>query len=141
MSQAAQEERNKALLLRLIEEGFNRGKLSVVDEVVSANAKEYQRGNHDGSEGTKEVINTLRRWFPDFSMHAEDIVVSGDKVWARFRATGTNLGSIMKMPPTGRKVDITVIDIVRIQDGKIVEHWGVPDQLGMMLQTGLFPRP
>jgi predicted ester cyclase len=141
MSQAAQEERNRALLLRLIEEGFNKGKLSVVDEVVSPDSKEYQRGNHDGPEGTKEVINTLRGWFPDFSMRAEDVVASGDKVWARFRATGTNLGSIMRMPPTGKKIDITVIDVVRIRDGKIVEHWGVPDQLGMMLQTGLFPRP
>jgi predicted ester cyclase len=139
VSQTTQEERNQDLLLRLIEEGFNEGRLSVVDEVVSPDAKEYQRGNHDGSEGTKEVINTLRRWFPDLLMHAEDIVASGDKVWARFRATGTNLGSIMKMPPTGRKMDITVIDIVRIKDGKIVEHWGVPDQLGMMLQAGLFP--
>jgi predicted ester cyclase len=141
MSQAVQEERNRALLLRLIEEGFNKGKLSVVDEVVSPDSKEYQRGNNDGPEGTKEVINTLRGWFPDFSMRAEDVVASGDKVWARFRATGTNLGSIMRMPPTGKKIDITVIDVVRIRDGKIVEHWGVPDQLGMMLQTGLFPRP
>jgi len=141
MSLTTQEEGNKALVLRLIDEGFSRGKLSVVDEVVSPDAKEYQRGNRDGPEGTKEVINTLRTWFPDFSMHTEDIVASGDKVWARFRATGTNLGSIMKMPPTGRKMDITVIDIVRVKDGKIVEHWGVPDQLGMMLQTGLFPRP
>ena len=139
MSQFTREERNKALLLRLIEEGFNKGKLSVVDEVVFPDAKEYQRGNHDGSEGTKEVINTLRRWLPDFSMRVEDVVSSGDKVWARFRATGTNLGSIMRMPPTGKKIDITVIDVVRIRDGKIVEHWGVPDQLGMMLQTGLFP--
>jgi len=141
MSQTTQEERNRALLLRLIEEGFNKGRLSVVDEVVSPDSKEHQRGNHDGSEGTKEVINTLRSWFPDFTMHAEDMVTSGDTVWARFRATGTNLGSVMKMPPTGRKMDITVIDIVRIKDGKIVEHWGVPDQLGMMLQIGLFPGP
>jgi len=141
MNQTTQEESNKALFLKLIEEGFNKGKLPAVDEVVSPDAKEHQRGNHDGSEGTKEVIRTLRSWFPDFSMHAEDILVSGDKVWARFRATGTNLGSIMKMPPTGRKMDIAVIDVVRIKDGKIVEHWGVPDQLGMMLQTGLFPPP
>jgi len=126
-------------LLRLIEEGFNKGNLSVVDEVVSIDVKEHQRGNHDGAEGTKEVITTLRSWFPDFSMHAEDVVVSGDKVWARFRATGTNLGSIMKMPPTGKRMNIDVVDIVRIRDGRIREHWGVPDQLGMMLQTGLFP--
>lgn len=129
---------NKALLLRLVEEGFNRGNLSVADETVSADSKEHQRGNHDGVEGTKEVISTLRRWFPDFEMHAEDVVASGDKVWGRFRATGTNLGSLMGRPPTGKKMSIDVIDIIKIKEGKIVEHWGVPDQLGMMLQLGLF---
>jgi predicted ester cyclase len=135
------EETNKSLMLRLIEEGFNKGNLAVVDEVFAPDSKEHQRGNHDGVEGAKEVISTLRRWFPDFSMHAEDIVASGDKVWARFKATGTNLGSAMRKPPTGRRMSVDVIDIIRVKDGKIVEHWGVPDQLGMMLQIGLFPSP
>jgi len=131
------EEANKNLFLKLIEEGFNRGNLSVVDETVSRDAKEHQRGNEDGSEGTKEVISTLRGWFPDFSMWAEDIVTAGDKVWALFRATGTNLGPVMGRPPTGKRMNINVIDVVRFKDGKIVEHWGVPDQFGMMLQLGL----
>jgi len=123
--------------LRLIEEGFNRGNLLVVDEIVSTHAKEHQRGNEDGVKGIKELIRTLRRWFPDFSMNAEDTVAVGDEVWARLTATGTNLGSVMHRPPTGKKISIDVIDIVRVEDGKIVEHWGVPDQLGMMLQLGL----
>lgn len=125
------------MLLRLIEEGFNNGNLAVVDEIVASDSKEHQRGNSDGSEGTKEVIETLRGWFPDFTMHAEDIAAVGDKVWVRFAANGTNLGSVMGRPPTGRKMTIDVVDIVRFKDGKIVEHWGVPDQLGMMLQLGL----
>jgi predicted ester cyclase len=141
MNSDSTQETNKALLLRLIEEGFNKGNLAVVDEIVSPDAKEHQRGNHDGADGTKEVINTLRKWFPDFSMRAEDVVASGDEVWVRFSATGTNLGSVMRRPPTGKRMNIDVIDIVRIKDGKIVEHWGVPDQLGMMLQTGLFLSP
>jgi predicted ester cyclase len=132
-----EQETNKALLLRLIDEGFNKGNLSVVDEVFFADAREHQRGSHDGIEGAKEVISTLRGWFPDFMMHVEDIVASGDKVWARFRATGTNVGSVMRRPPTGKKISIDVIDIVKVKKGKIVEHWGVPDQLGMMLQLGL----
>jgi predicted ester cyclase len=131
------EEKNKALLLRLIEEGFNRGELSVVDEIVAVASKEHQRGNSDRSEGTKEVITTLRTWFPDFSMSAQDVTAVGDKVWVRFTARGTNLGSVMGRPPTGKKMTIDVIDIARFKDGKIVEHWGVPDQLGMMIQLGL----
>jgi predicted ester cyclase len=141
MSQSNEQEKNKTLLLKLIEEGFNKGNLSVVDEIVSSDAKEHQRGNEDGSEGTKEVIGTLRRWFPDFTMHAEDIASVGDMVWVRFTATGTNLGSVMQRPSTGKKMSIDVIDIVRFKNGRIVEHWGVPDQLGMMLQLGLMGPP
>ena len=141
MDKTAEPEANKAALMRLIEEGFNRGNLAVVDDVVAPNSKEYQRGNHDGSEGTKEVITTLRRWFPDFNMRAENIMATEDMVWARFRATGTNLGPVMHRPPTGRKMSIDVIDVVRFKAGRIIEHWGVPDQLGMMLQLGLLGPP
>lgn len=141
MTLTTEEEHNKRKLLRLIEEGFNRGNLSVVEELVSKDMKERQRGNSDGIEGTKEVISTLRGWFPDFEMRPEDIVASGDKVWVRFSAQGTNLGSFMGHPPTGRRVKIDVIDIVRFSEGKMVEHWGVPDQLGVMLQLGILGGP
>jgi predicted ester cyclase len=137
MNQTTQEETNKALLLKLIEEGFNEGDLSVVNQIVADNSKEHQRGNRDGVQGTKEVITTLRLWFPDFSMRMEDVAAVGDKVWMRFKAGGTNLGSVMHNPPTGKKMMIDVIDVARFENGKIVEHWGVPDQLGMMLQLGL----
>jgi predicted ester cyclase len=136
MIQGTEQEASKELLLRLIEEGFNKGDLSVVDDIVSADCKEHQRGNDDGAEGTKEVITTLRTWFPDFRMHTEDVVASEDRVWARSKATGTNLGPVMRIPPSGKKISVDVIDIVRVRNGKIVEHWGVPDQLGMMIQIG-----
>ena len=128
------------MVMKLIEEGFNKGDLSVVGQIVAENSKEHQRGNGDGVEGTKQVITTLRRWFPDFNMRIEDVAAVGDKVWIRFAATGTNLGSVMHNPPTGKKMKIDVIDIVRFENGKMVEHWGVPDQLGMMLQLGLTGR-
>jgi predicted ester cyclase len=137
MNSVIEQERNERLLLRLIEEGFNRGDASVVDETVAAGCKEHQRGNSDGRDGVKELIVTLRTWFPDFNMRARDTAAVGDMVWARFTARGTNLGPVMGRPPTGKKMSIDVIDIVRIEGGKIVEHWGVPDQLGMMLQLGL----
>jgi predicted ester cyclase len=133
----SEQERNKALLLQLIEEGFNKGDLSVVDETVAVDSKEHQRGNSDGRDGVKEVITTLRAWFPDLRMSVEDVAAVGDKVWMRFTARGTNLGSVMGRPPTGKKMTIDVIDVVRFKDGMHVEHWGVPDQLGMMIQLGL----
>ena len=141
MTQGTVEGTNKELFLKLIEEGFNKGNLAVVDELVSPSSKDHQRGNQDGSLGVKEVITTLRGWFPDFELRPEDVLASGNEVWGRFRATGTNLGSVMGNPPTGKRINVDVIDIVRIEGGKITEHWGVPDQLGMMLQIGIIGKP
>ena len=132
---------HEAIYRRLIEEGFNQGNLAVVDDLVSPGCREHQRGSKDGIEGTKGTINYLRSAFPDFKITIEEVLVSGDKVWVRQKGGGTNLGSFAGHPPTGIKAFTDVMDVVRIEDGKIVEHWGVPDQLGMMLQLGLIPQP
>jgi predicted ester cyclase len=133
-------EKNVNVVRRLIEEGFNKGNISAVDETVSVNMKEYQRFDPplpSGSAGTKALIRSLRGMFSDIKLTIEDTAVEGDKVWIRMRARGTNTGSIMGKPPTGKKMEIDVIDICRVKDGKIVEHWGVPDQLGMLEQVGI----
>lgn len=132
---------NEAIYRRLIEEGFNQGNLAVADEVVAPNAREHQRGSADGPEGVKSNIKYLRSAFPDFKLTIDELVVSGDKVWARQKGGGTNLGSFAGHPPTGRKAFIDVIDVCRIEEGQIVEHWGVPDQLGMMMALGLVTPP
>jgi predicted ester cyclase len=75
----------------------------------------------------------------EFTLTIEDLVVDGDTVWTRNRARGINTGSIMGNAATGRTVEIDVIDIGRFEDGRLVEHWGIADQLGMMLQLGLMP--
>lgn len=132
---------NEAIYRRLIEEGFNQGNLAVADELVAPDAREHQRGASDGPEGVKKTIKNLRSAFPDFKITIDEVVTSGDKVWARQRGGGTNLGAFAGHPPTGRKGLTDVIDVCRIVDGKVVEHWGVPDQLGMMMQLGLVKLP
>src|SRR5438477_7381388 len=131
----------EAIYRRLIDEGFNEGNLAVVDELFAPDAREHQRGAEDGPEGAKKTITYLRSVFPDFKITIDEVVVSGDKIWARQRGGGTNLGRFAGHPPTGRVGFTEVIDICRIEGGKIVEHWGVPDQLGMMLQLGLIAPP
>jgi predicted ester cyclase len=133
-------EQNVAAFRKLIDIGFTRGDLSVVAEVVSPDCVEHQRGAKPGVAGVEETIRTLRRWFSDFELVIEDLVADGDMVWARNRARGVNSGSVMGHPPTGRPMEIDVIDIARLEAGKIVEHWGVPDQLGLLIQLGLLPR-
>ena len=130
-------EDNAARFRRLIEVGFSGGDTAIVDELVAPGCIEHQRGNPSGVEGAKEVIRTLHRWLSGFSLTIEDLVTDGDMVWARNRARGVNTGSVMGHEPTGRPVELDVIDIARFEDGRVVEHWGIADQLGMMLQLGL----
>ncbi len=137
-------DRNEENYRRLIEEGFNKGNLAAVDEIVSADLKEHENmppGIVPGREGLKQLITALRTGFPDGKSTIEDIAVDGDKVWARVSARATNTGPFMGMPPTGKRVNFEVMDLCRFAGGKIVEHWGVTDNLVMMQQLGLAPAP
>jgi steroid delta-isomerase-like uncharacterized protein len=99
-------------------------------------------GLEPSKEGVKQLFRMYRAAFPDLRMEAEDVLVSGDKVVARVRATGTHEGELMGMPATGRRVDVQLIDIIRFRDdGLAREHWGVLDALGMMQQLGAIPAP
>jgi len=78
--------------------------------------------------------------FPDLRMVVEDVVASGEKVVTRVRLTGTNRGEFMGMPPTGKGVDVQLIDMFRFgDDGLVHEHWGVLDAMAMMQQLGVVP--
>jgi predicted ester cyclase len=124
---------------RLIDEGFSSGRLEVCDELVSDENVEHQQfgpGHAPGAEGVKAVITSLRNAFSDFRLTIEDLVVAGDTVWTRNLATGTHDGVFAGNAPTGRPIRITVFDVLRVVDGRIVEHWGVPDRLGALIQIG-----
>jgi predicted ester cyclase len=134
-------ETNIAVVRRLIDEGFSAGNIDVCDELVAPDSVEHQRGLKPGAEGTKDTIRILRSQFSDFHIEIEDLVATDDHVWFRNRATGVNTGSVFGRPATNRPIDIAVFDVVRLEDGRIVEHWGSPDQMGVLLQLGLFGRP
>ncbi len=123
----------------LFEVGFSTGDLSVIDEVVATDFVEHQRGATSGREGLKGLIRHLRTWFPDLKLTIEDSAVRGDTMWVRVVARATNTEPVMGKPPTGRSIQIDIIDICRVVDGKMVEHWGVPDQLAMLEQVGVIP--
>lgn len=125
---------------RLIEEGFNEGKLDVLDELIAPDMVEHQDHGPDhppGAEGMKAVVAGLRTSFSDFRLQIEDLAVAGENVWLRSKGRGTNDGEIMGGPPTGRTMEIDAFDIVRVVDGRVVEHWGLPDRLATLQQLGL----
>ena len=80
-----------------------------------------------------EFFRMYRAAFPDLQMEPQDVLASGDKAVARVRATGTHQGEFMGMAPSGKNVDVQLIDIIRFDDdGLAREHWGVVDLMTMM---------
>ena len=136
------EEQNKRIFERVIEEAYSKGNVDVLDEVFATNFVEHQVGIVPPTvDGVKRSIAFLRGAFPDLKLIIEEILASGDKTWARITGRGTHQGTFMGILPTGKSVVVTVMDECRFEDGKIVEHWGVADQLAVMAQIGALPRP
>ncbi|MGA8425323.1 MAG: ester cyclase [Thermoplasmata archaeon] len=131
---------HKRVVRRLIEEGFNRGELQLLDELLDPSYIEHQSlapGVPPTRVAVAAMIAALRTGFPDIHLSIQAIDAIDDRVWIRLRATGTHRGPFMGNPPTGRPMSIDVIDTVRMKQGRIVEHWGVPDHLSLMEQLGL----
>src|SRR3954471_18167468 len=87
-----------------------------------------------GRDGVKRFFSMFRDAFPDVTVEIDELVSDGDRVAVATTFTGTHTGSIMGMEPTGRRVSVTGIDIVRVVDGRIVEHRGLTDIVGLMRQ-------
>jgi predicted ester cyclase len=134
-----EQERNLGVFRTLVDRGFGAGDVTAVDATCAAACVEHQDGVTD-MESVKGGIAFLHLLASDFQITIEDVVASGDRVWARLRARGTHTGPVFG-GPTGRTFDINVIDICRFSDGMIVEHWGVPDRLAQMQQLGVLPVP
>ena len=139
-------EENKALLQRGYEQIFNQGNLDQIEEFVSHDIVDHE-APPPGMEGLEDIevlrqfVKVFRDGFPDSPFTAEDMIAEGDKVAARYTMRGTHQGELMGIPPTGNQIEVTGIDIVRFEGGKIVEHWGNFDELGLMQQLGAIPEP
>jgi len=132
-----------AVLRRIFDEGFATGGTAVVDDVCSPDLVEHQFGlagtGAEALEHVRAAISDVHRAVPDMTFDIEDSAQRGDTVWVRVRAQGTATGPFFG-PPSGRRLDFTVIDVARVVDGRIVEHWGVPDRFAMLAQAGVLDR-
>ncbi len=89
----------------------------------------------------KQSLGWLKLSFPDMQFNVEQIIADGDKAVVYVTIAGTHRGDAMGVPATGRAVVMPAIDILRFEGGKVVEHWGVYDELSMLRQLGLAPQP
>ena len=131
-------EDNRMIMERFYEEVITKGNLSFIDEVC---ATDYVEHDDDAPspdrEGLKLHISMIRQGFPDSQVQVEEILADGDKVAARTTISGTHTGDFMGLPPTGKRIIMSGMDITRFSGGKMVEHWGLVDGLAMMQQLGV----
>ena len=132
---------NKAIAHRWYEM-LNSHNLTHMDELFAADFVDHDSAvlNHD-LDGTKQFFSMYLDAFSDAQVTLDDLIAEGDRVAARFTVRGTHKGPFMDLPPTGKPFTLTAIDILRIVDGKIVEHWGEADTLGLLQQLGAIPAP
>lgn len=129
-------EQHKAVFTRVIEEGFNKGNFAAWDDCFPAQYIEHQYGLPDTLEGFKKAVAGLRAAMGDFHLTIDDMVVDGDKLWVRMTGRGVHRAPFAGVPATNKSFAITVFDVCRFENGKIVEHWGVPDRFALLHQIG-----
>jgi predicted ester cyclase len=122
---------------------FNQGKLQLIDELYAPDYRDRsaQPGMAPTREGFKQFVTSLRTAFPDLHYTIDDSIESGEKFVTRLTASGTMRGEFAGMPATNKHATWTEIHIVRVNNDLVVEHWGLIQELGMMVQLGVIPAP
>ena len=123
-------EENKAIARRVYEI-ISTGNFDRADEIVDPDAPDNEAVPGVDPEARlietfRETFSEAREAFPDMRVTVEDMIAEGDRVAARVSMRGTHLGEFMGVAPTSKRVEVRAIDMFRISDGKIVEHWATP---------------
>ena len=138
-------EKNKALVRRFVQEVQNEHKLDRVAEFMDVHMIDH----FYDSQGLPQPENTVEAFkkfysgmlasFPDLKGDIHDMIAEGDKVVTYKTFRGTHKGEFRGIPATGRQISVDVIDIFRVANGKLVEHWLVADWMALMQQIGALP--
>ncbi|MGO4593817.1 ester cyclase [Leifsonia sp. 2TAF2] len=132
------------IMERMLSEGFAHGRTEVVDELCSPDLVEHQFGlsgtGADAIAKVKKGMTDVHTAFPDLRLTVGDWVERDDTIWVRAEGSATNTGPFFG-PPTALPVQFTIMDVARIEDGRIVEHWGVPDRFEILIRLGRIEVP
>jgi steroid delta-isomerase-like uncharacterized protein len=139
-AQAEVEEQNKALAIRY-SEAWSKGDIEALKEIFSPDFVWHVSGAHLSLEETIESLKQQIAMLTDRTILAQDIIVKEDKLISRYIFRGTHEGDTEGLPATGKTIEINGIEIIRIEDRKIVESWEVPDSLSFALQIGMELKP
>ncbi len=132
------------LIQRFYDEMLGEGDLSKLDELVTDEVVDHEEGlpgQPEGKEGVIFFVNALRGAFSDIKATIGQSLESGDLASAQVTLTGKHTGDWMGVPASDKSFEIQAIDIIRVEDGKCAEHWGVTDNMALMMQIGAVPAP
>ena len=133
---------NKALVRRWFEEVWNKGRVDAIGEMIADHSVVHGLGDDlRGPEQFKPFHTAFRSAFPDIHIALDEIIAEGDRVAARWTATGTHQGDGLGFPATGRKMRITGMAFLQVEGSRFVSGWNCFDQLGMLQQLGVVNLP
>ena len=138
------QERNKQNFQKLFDEVMNRGNFDAADDLITVDRPDHNPNMPPqfakGREGFKSFFRMFRAGVPDLKFTTELMIAEGDMVAVYGFAEGTHSGEFMGIPATGKSFKVTNSDFCRFNsEGKITDHWGVFDSMGMMRQIGMVP--
>ncbi|MDO8691753.1 MAG: ester cyclase [Dehalococcoidia bacterium] len=136
-------EDKKALVREATYEIWNNGNFGVLEKAYTSDYVSHDTSSPEplNAQAFKESVTLYRAAFPDMLVKVEDEILEGDMLVERWSATCTHRGEFMGLPPTGKKLSLTGISVVRLRADKIAESWENYDALGMLQQLGAAPAP
>lgn len=133
-------ERNRLVIETYFNKIWNEGHLRLLEDLIAPDYVNHSASianPEPGPKGLYPIIESIRKGFPDLHYEIKDLIITDDKVVARVVMTGTLLGELWGIAPNGKRVEVNQVNIERIADGKIREHWRVTEELLMMKQLGV----
>jgi steroid delta-isomerase-like uncharacterized protein len=137
-------ETNNQICVKFFTTAWNKGE--VLEDLLASNAIDHsfvggKTKSEPGSESFKHIVGMFRNAMPDIQLTLLDEIFTENKVVHRWSLTGTDLGGVMNMPPSGKSLTFTGTTVVRMENGKIAERWANIDELGLLQQLGVVPPP
>jgi predicted ester cyclase len=127
----------------MVEEVVNRGNFDVVDELFHPEYVDHAAppNSPPGLAGVRAIFQMFRTGFPDVKFTIDQLVGEGNYVATLVHGEGTQTGQFLQFPPSGKHAIWRSVGFFRVENGKIREHWGIPDLLGILIQIGIIPPP
>ena len=135
---------NKRLARRALDEVYERGNVDLVEELVHSAFVDHEPAHDDqppGPESVKRTVEQLHEAFGDLRFEVEAEIAEGDMVVQLVTMSGRHIGRLAGREPTGNVFSVRHVYIWRLAEGKIIEHWGSRDDLGLLQQLGLLRAP